>query len=31
MIGSAAFGRYVQQIWEELKAEALRGMQAAPR
>jgi NitT/TauT family transport system ATP-binding protein len=29
MIGSPAFGRYVQQIWEELKAEALRGMQAA--
>jgi NitT/TauT family transport system ATP-binding protein len=31
MIGSPAFGRYVQQIWEELKAEALRGMQAAAR
>jgi NitT/TauT family transport system ATP-binding protein len=31
VIGSPAFGRYVQQIWEELKAEALRGMQAAAR
>ncbi|HEX7005761.1 MAG TPA: ABC transporter ATP-binding protein [Alphaproteobacteria bacterium] len=31
VIGSAIFGRYVQQIWEELKAEALRGMQAAQR
>ena len=31
VIGSPAFGRYVQQIWEELKAEALRGMQATAR